>query len=45
MGERFIEAGERQAGFEALDRAWAGPASLPTLVEIKDPLRWLERVA
>jgi coenzyme F420 biosynthesis associated uncharacterized protein len=45
MGERFIEAVERQAGFEALDRAWAGPASLPTLVEIKDPLRWLERVA
>lgn len=45
LGERFIHAVERQAGFEALDRAWAGPASLPSLDEIKDPQRWLERVA
>ena len=45
MGERFIHAVERQAGFEALDRAWSEPAALPTLAEIKDPQQWLERVA
>jgi coenzyme F420 biosynthesis associated uncharacterized protein len=45
MGERFIHVVERQAGFEALDRAWSEPAALPTLVEIKDPQQWLERVA
>jgi coenzyme F420 biosynthesis associated uncharacterized protein len=45
MGERFIHTVERHAGFEALDRVWRGPEHLPTLDEIKDPQRWLERVA
>jgi len=45
MGERFIESVERVAGFEALDAAWAGPEHLPTLDEIRDPERWLARVA
>ena len=45
MGERFIHAVERRAGFEALDRVWQGPEHLPTLDEIKQPERWLARVA
>ena len=45
MGERFIHAVERQAGFEAIDRAWEGPEHLPTLDEIKRPELWLARVA
>ena len=45
MGERFIHAVERQAGFEALDRVWEGPEHLPTLEEIERPALWLQRVA
>lgn len=45
LGERFIEAVERQAGFRALDTVWEGPEHLPDLDEIKHPRRWLERVA
>jgi coenzyme F420 biosynthesis associated uncharacterized protein len=45
QGERFILAVERRAGFGALDRAWEGPDSLPTLEEIREPERWLQRVA
>lgn len=44
-GERFVHAIERRAGWEKLDLAWTEPAALPTLEEIKDPGRWLRRVA
>lgn len=43
-GEEFIHAVERRAGFSALDRVWEGPDRLPTLDEIRNPDRWLERV-
>ena len=45
QGERFILGVERHGGFGALDRAWEGPDRLPTLEEIRDPERWLQRVA
>lgn len=45
QGERFIQAIERRAGFEALDNAWLGPDHLPNLDEIRNPDRWLARVA
>jgi coenzyme F420 biosynthesis associated uncharacterized protein len=45
MGERFVLGVEREAGWRALDRAWDGPDSLPTLDEIKAPVQWLARVA
>lgn len=45
MGERFIQAVEREAGWTALDRAWLGPEWLPTLPEIEQPSLWLQRVA
>ncbi|MDX1689581.1 MAG: zinc-dependent metalloprotease [Acidimicrobiia bacterium] len=44
-GEAFIHAVERAAGFEALDHCWEGPEALPRLDEIRDPQRWLQRVA
>ena len=44
-GESFIHSVERHAGFSALDRCWQGPDSLPTLHEIRNPQRWLARVA
>jgi coenzyme F420 biosynthesis associated uncharacterized protein len=45
LGERFIKAVERLAGWSALDRAWAGPEWIPTLAEIEQPERWLQRAA
>jgi coenzyme F420 biosynthesis associated uncharacterized protein len=43
-GERFIDAIESAAGWTALDPVWSGPDALPTIDEIDDPLRWLQRV-
>lgn len=43
-GERFVRAVVATGGPEALDRAWAEPASLPTLAELDAPDEWLERV-
>jgi coenzyme F420 biosynthesis associated uncharacterized protein len=43
-GERFVEAVERERGFSFLDRVWVEPASLPSLVEIRDPSRWIARM-
>ena len=45
MGERFVLAVERQAGWETLNLAFRGASSLPTLPEINKPKLWLERVA
>lgn len=45
QGERFIEAVEVRGGPALLDRAWEGPENLPTLDEIRDPDRWIARVA
>ncbi len=43
-GEDFIEAVEDVAGHAAIDLAFAEPANLPSLAEIRDPDRWLERL-
>ncbi len=42
-GETFIAAVERHGGRAAFDRVWQGPQWLPTLPEIREPQRWLER--
>jgi putative hydrolase len=44
QGESFIAAVEKAGGDELLDRVWQGSAWLPTLEEIRDPQRWIERV-
>jgi len=43
-GAKFVAGVERHAGWSALDIAWQGPQNLPTLDEIANPVRWLERV-
>jgi len=45
VGEAFVEAVEREGGPRAIDHAWRGPESLPTLDELRDPHAWLARVA
>lgn len=44
-GAKFIGGVERHAGWSTLDRAWQAPELLPTLDEIENPVRWLDRVA
>lgn len=45
LGERFVLAVEREAGWSTLDLAWREPGLLPTLDEIERPWEWLRRVA
>jgi coenzyme F420 biosynthesis associated uncharacterized protein len=45
QGEAFIEAVESAGGRELFDTAWEGPDRLPSLEEIREPRRWIERVA
>lgn len=43
-GERFIAQVETHGGPRLIDRCWQGPEYLPTIEEIRDPQRWLDRV-
>lgn len=43
-GKRFADAVVAGDGIEALNRAWEGPAKLPSLVELGAPELWLGRV-
>lgn len=45
MGEKFIAGVEKESGWSTLDKAWLGPEWLPTLPEIEQPTKWLQRVA
>ena len=44
VGERFVDAVDRAAGFRVIDVAWRGPEMLPTLAELDAPDTWLARV-
>lgn len=44
LGEGFIKTVVATAGERAIDAAWAGPESLPTLAELHAPEQWLARV-
>jgi coenzyme F420 biosynthesis associated uncharacterized protein len=43
QGKAFCDAVVARGGIEALNRAWAGPGSLPTSAELDDPAGWLVR--
>jgi coenzyme F420 biosynthesis associated uncharacterized protein len=43
LGKAFCDAVVARGGIAALNRAWAGPDSLPTLAELDDPEGWLGR--
>lgn len=44
QGEAFIERIEAVGGHRIVDRCWESPDHLPTLDEIRDPDRWLQRL-
>lgn len=44
-GERFVDAVVASRGRDVLNRVWSGPDSLPTLDEIRDPQRWMDRMS
>jgi len=44
-GKRFADGVVASAGIAGLNRAWEGPGELPTLAELHDSARWIERVA
>lgn len=43
-GEAFIAAVEREGGPGLLARAWESAANLPSVLEIREPHRWIERM-
>ena len=43
-GEQFIAAVEKAGGPELLDRAWAEPANVPSITEVRDPQQWIDRL-
>jgi coenzyme F420 biosynthesis associated uncharacterized protein len=44
QGEAFIAAVERAGGPGLLSRAWESAINLPSLLEIREPYRWIERM-
>jgi coenzyme F420 biosynthesis associated uncharacterized protein len=44
LGERFVEAIELAVGTDAVTHCWTEPSALPSLVEIREPDRWLARM-
>jgi uncharacterized protein (DUF2342 family) len=44
VGEAFVDEVVREAGPRAIDAAWRGPESLPTVAELSAPRDWLTRV-
>ena len=45
VGEAFVAEVVRVGGPHAIDAAWRGPESLPTIEELARPTEWLARVA
>jgi uncharacterized protein (DUF2342 family) len=43
VGKAFCDAVVARGGIAALNRAWAGPETLPTLAELEDATGWLAR--
>jgi coenzyme F420 biosynthesis associated uncharacterized protein len=44
-GERFVREVVERAGMDGLNIVWTSPEHLPTLAEIREPARWVERVS
>jgi coenzyme F420 biosynthesis associated uncharacterized protein len=44
VGEQFVRGVVAAGGPRAIDAAWRGPSSLPTIDELHAPERWLARV-
>jgi coenzyme F420 biosynthesis associated uncharacterized protein len=44
QGEQFIDAVVAQRGILFANRVWEGPENLPTMDELRDPVRWIARI-
>ena len=44
-GERFVREVVSRAGMEGFNRVWLAPSALPSVEEVAEPDRWIERVA
>ncbi len=44
-GEGFVREVVARAGMESLNLVWREPGNLPSLAEVGEPARWVERVA
>lgn len=45
LGQQFCDAVVAREGHAALARLWADPGRFPSMEELRDPQRWLSRVA
>jgi uncharacterized protein (DUF2342 family) len=45
LGQKFCEEVAAREGDAGLAYLWTDPAHLPTLAELREPRRWLARVA
>lgn len=45
VGQQFCDEVYRRGGTAALSRLWADPTEMPTIAELREPSRWLLRVA
>lgn len=45
IGQRFVAAAVERVGMEGFNRVWEHEEHLPTLQEVRDPSRWVGRVA
>lgn len=45
LGQAFCEAVARDGGTGAFEHLWAAPGNLPTMNELREPERWLSRIA
>jgi coenzyme F420 biosynthesis associated uncharacterized protein len=45
QGERFVHYVEEVGGRPLFERVWQGPEWLPSLLEVREPRRWVERTS
>ena len=45
LGQSFCKEVVARRGPEALSKLWVGPDSFPTMAELREPDRWLQRIA
>lgn len=44
LGEWFVNQVVRQRGIEFMNQVWSSPEALPTLEEVRQPQRWIDRI-
>lgn len=44
LGQQFVDAVAKSEGLPFLNQVWEGPDKMPTMEEVRDPSRWIERI-